>query len=75
MDVFTPQPQLVFHNAATFDTTHDVFDANPHLGHLPVLGFGCRCQLTAARLFVRLLDLHCRDHKALKAEVLIEDTV
>ncbi len=40
MNVFAPQAQFVFHNAAAFDTADHVFDADAQLGPPLVLSFG-----------------------------------
>ncbi len=75
MDVLAPQAQLVLDNPTAFDTADHVFDADAQLGHPPVLSFGLWRQFTASRLFVRLLDRNVHDGKALKAQVLIQDTL
>ena len=75
MDVFPPQAQLIFDDAAPFDTTHHMFDADAYLGELAVFRLCCWRQFPAAWFLVGLVYLHRCNRKALEAEVLIQPAV
>lgn len=71
-NVFTPQAQLVFHNATALDTANHVLNPHTDTGNGSV---GCPllwCQFSTARLFRGLVDRDARHGKALKAEILIQ---
>lgn len=73
--VFPPQTQRVFHNPIPFDTAKHMFDAHADARNPLVLRFFVRCQLASSWLFGWLLCPHSADDQALKAPVLIQDTV
>ena len=74
MNIFSPQSQLIFHNATALDTTDRMLypHSNAVDSTIPLLFFVC--QRPTTRLFLWLNDHHAINVKALKAHVLIQLT-
>lgn len=75
MAMFSPQAQRVFHNPTPLDTTNDMFNSHANASNATVLRFLVRRQGLLSRLFLRLFCPHSSDDQALKAAVLIQDTI
>lgn len=64
----------IFHNAAPFNTTNDVFNHYPNTRYDLVLGFFLACELFAFRLFLGLIGLDTFGFIPLKARVFEQPT-
>lgn len=75
LNVFPPQPEGVFDNPAPFHTANHMLDSHPHARNPLVLHFLIRGQRPTAWFFLGLFDADLGHTKALKAHILIQDTV
>lgn len=75
MAVFAPQTQRVFDNPTPLHTPNDMFDSHPGCCNPTIFRFLVWGERSTAWLLFGLLHTHPVDHKALKAPILIQDTV
>src|SRR5215212_11129854 len=72
MNALSPQTQLIFDDAISFDTTDHVFYPHTNTVDPPIFHLFFGRQFSVARLFLRLDDLHLCNDKPLKPLVLIQ---
>lgn len=73
--MFSPESKLVFDNPIAFYTPNDMFNTHTYLIDPSIFFLFFARQLAAARLFLRLYDSYACYRKALKSQVLIQDTL
>jgi hypothetical protein len=74
MKRLSPQPQLIFHDAAALDPAHCMLDPHSNAVDTAILFLFFRCQCSTTWLFLWLNDHNPFNLKALKSPILIQLT-